>query len=66
MISIQVNSNILTCKSTNLAALLVELAYGDSIVATALNGEFVAQNDRADTPIQQGDKIEILAPMQGG
>ncbi|MBO1256262.1 sulfur carrier protein ThiS [Alteromonas sp. 5E99-2] len=66
MISIQVNSNNLTCKSTNLATLLVELEYADSIVATALNGEFVAQNNRVNTPIQQGDKVEILAPMQGG
>ncbi|MBV8445241.1 MAG: sulfur carrier protein ThiS [Candidatus Dormibacteraeota bacterium] len=49
-----------------LAAVLRELGYGDAVVATALNGEFVAAAVRAHTPIVEGDRIEVLAPMQGG
>jgi sulfur carrier protein len=49
-----------------LAAVLSELGYGDAIVATAINGEFVAAAVRAHTPIAEGDRIEVLAPMQGG
>jgi sulfur carrier protein len=36
------------------------------VVATAVNGRFVRLADRPATPLKEGDKIEILAPMQGG
>jgi sulfur carrier protein len=49
-----------------LAAVLAELGYGDAVVATAVNGEFVAAAARAATPLADGDRIEVLAPMQGG
>jgi sulfur carrier protein len=49
-----------------LAALLEELGYGDASVATAVNGEFVAAALRARTPLSEGDRVEVLAPMQGG
>jgi sulfur carrier protein len=49
-----------------LATVLSELGYGDAVVATAINGEFVAAAVRANTPIAEGDRIEVLAPMQGG
>jgi sulfur carrier protein len=35
-------------------------------VATALNGDFVPAGLRAATPIRDGDRIEVVAPMQGG
>ena len=35
-------------------------------VATALNGAFVAKAKRDRAAIRPGDRIEILAPMQGG
>ncbi|MCV2402487.1 sulfur carrier protein ThiS [Marinomonas sp. C2222] len=66
MKNIQVNSENISCQAENLADLLTELNYGDAIVATALNGDFVAQGLRASTPLKDGDRIEILAPMQGG
>ncbi len=50
----------------NLAEALVALDYEAAIVATALNGEFVPKRKRADTPIAEGDRIEIVAPRQGG
>jgi sulfur carrier protein len=49
-----------------LAAALVELGYGDAIVSTALNGEFVAATARPRTRLEDGDRLEVLAPMQGG
>jgi sulfur carrier protein len=49
-----------------LEAALSELGFGKSIVATALNGEFIATSVRAATVLAEGDRVEIVAPMQGG
>jgi sulfur carrier protein len=49
-----------------LAGALEELGYGASVVSTALNGEFIAAALRAGTVLAEGDRIEVLAPMQGG
>lgn len=45
---------------------LVQLGYQDVTIATAINGEFVPLSLRHKTEIQAGDKLEVLAPMQGG
>ena len=42
------------------------LGYGGAKVATALNEGFVPEAARAATPLSEGDRIEVLAPMQGG
>ena len=52
--------------AAQLSAVLEELGYGDSIVTTAVNGEFVPSAARAATPVSEGDQVEVLAPMQGG
>lgn len=52
--------------AADLAAALQELGYGDSVVATALNGEFVPTASRAAVRLAEGDRLEVLAPMQGG
>ncbi|WP_048645593.1 sulfur carrier protein ThiS [Nitratireductor soli] len=49
-----------------LAALLDELDYDPSFLATALNGDVVPAGERAACGLSDGDRIEILAPMQGG
>jgi len=49
-----------------LAGALEELGYGGSVVSTAVNGEFIASALRARTALADGDRIEVLAPMQGG
>jgi sulfur carrier protein len=52
--------------AAQLAAVLEELGYGESVVATAVNDEFVAAPIRAGTRLCDGDRVEVLAPMQGG
>jgi len=49
-----------------LAAALDKLGYGEARVATALNGEFVPARERERTPVKAGDRVEIVAPRQGG
>ncbi len=52
--------------AVNLAGALEELGYADTVVATALNGEFVPAGSRPEARLTEGDRLEILAPMQGG
>lgn len=53
--------------STTLAALLSELGYDPSAkVATAVNGDFVPKPQRAARSLSEADRIEIVAPKQGG
>jgi sulfur carrier protein len=52
--------------ATTVATALSALAYGEATVATALNGDFVARHRREETPVKEGDKLEIVAPRQGG
>ena len=49
-----------------LALALEELGYRGKKIATAVNGRFVAAALRPDTPLAEDDKIEVVAPMQGG
>ncbi|BCB20399.1 sulfur carrier protein ThiS [Bosea sp. ANAM02] len=49
-----------------LAEALAELGFAGRTVATALNGDFVPARKRAETALSEGDRIEIVAPMQGG
>lgn len=52
--------------SLTLDALLEELAYDHEFLATARNNELVAAEDRTRCRLVEGDRIEILSPMQGG
>jgi sulfur carrier protein len=52
--------------AATLAAALTALDFGEAKVATALNGEFVPARAREATPLKDGDRIEIVAPRQGG
>ncbi len=52
--------------AATLAGVLQALDYSDAVVATALNGEFVPARARAATRLNDGDRIEIVSPRQGG
>ncbi|WP_057464112.1 sulfur carrier protein ThiS [Pseudovibrio sp. POLY-S9] len=45
---------------------LTELEFTSPAVATALNGRFVPREDYPKTSLSEGDRLEVLAPMQGG
>lgn len=49
-----------------LSEVLDELGYGGVVVATAVNETFVPTDSRTETRLSEGDRIEVLAPMQGG
>jgi sulfur carrier protein len=56
-------------RQVNAAALnevLAEVGFAGAVVATALNGSFIAAPARAETVLSEGDRLEVLAPMQGG
>jgi sulfur carrier protein len=52
--------------AATLAEALQSFDLAEAKVAIALNGEFVPARARASTPVKDGDRIEILAPRQGG
>ncbi|GGE52509.1 sulfur carrier protein ThiS [Actibacterium pelagium] len=63
---ITVNGTTHDLSATTLADALKELGYGDARVATALNEAFIPAPSRATTELTQGDRLEVVAPMQGG
>lgn len=63
---IEVNGASIEVRAETLADLLIELDYGDRLVATAINQDFVRKTARAETVLKPMDRIEIVAPMQGG
>lgn len=50
----------------DLESALEQEGYGGKLVAVARNGTFVAKGDYGSTALEDGDEIEIVAPMQGG
>ncbi|MDR9393684.1 MAG: sulfur carrier protein ThiS [Roseovarius sp.] len=63
---ITVNGETHDVAATTLAGALSELGYGTARVATAVNGDFVPAAAREAHRITGGDRLEILAPRQGG
>ena len=53
-------------RARELTDALEELGYGGTVVSTAVNGEFVAVGERTGRLLAEGDRVEVLAPMQGG
>jgi sulfur carrier protein len=65
-LAIELNGEPRRTAATTLAELLTEAGYGDARVATARNGAFVPAADRAGERLAAGDRIEVVAPRQGG
>jgi sulfur carrier protein len=66
LLQIIVNGEETGTEACNLAGLCEDLGLVDASIATALNGDFVPASSRADTLLQEGDMVEIVAPRQGG
>ncbi|WP_333683702.1 sulfur carrier protein ThiS [Pontibaca methylaminivorans] len=62
---ITLNGEARRTSAATLADLLAECGF-DGRIATARNGDFVPRTQRDATPIHDGDRIEVVAPMQGG
>jgi len=65
-LALVVNGEATEIAAANLAGALAALGYETAVVATALNGDFVPARKREATPVNAGDRIEIVAPRQGG
>ncbi|WP_373295395.1 sulfur carrier protein ThiS [Neogemmobacter tilapiae] len=50
---------------TTVAIALANLGFPTKGIATALNGHFLAAHAR-DRLLAEGDRLEVLSPMQGG
>ncbi|UTO28874.1 sulfur carrier protein ThiS [Bartonella harrusi] len=61
-----VNGEIIQTEVITLSLLLEELGYEGNWLATAVNAEVVLVEERHQFILHEGDKIEILSPMQGG
>ncbi len=61
-----VNGEEQEIEAVTLATALAALELKDATVATALNGEFVPARVREAIRLKDGDRIEIVAPRQGG
>ncbi|MFT3973464.1 MAG: sulfur carrier protein ThiS [Amaricoccus sp.] len=63
---IELNGEAREVRGERLDEVLVELGYGGATVATAVNGGFVPAAARAARVLVAGDRVEVLAPRQGG
>ena len=52
--------------ATRLSDVLAELGFAEAKVATAVNGDFVPASGRERAELSDGDRVEIVAPQQGG
>ena len=61
-----INGEDQDAEAGTLASLLAALEYEGDWLATAVNGDLVPRAARERQTLKDGDRIEILAPKQGG
>jgi sulfur carrier protein len=61
-----INGRSAEVAATALDRVLIELGYGEARVATAVNGAFVAREMRIKCTLNEGDRLEVVTPRQGG
>jgi len=61
-----INGEAREVASSSVDALLGELDYEGTHFAIALNYDVVPKSRWAQTPLKNGDEIEIITPRQGG
>ncbi len=63
---IMINGQRVTLEAPlNLPELLAQQGFHGSF-ALAINGEFVPKHEYASTPLNEGDALDVLAPISGG
>ncbi|MEA2950850.1 MAG: sulfur carrier protein [Alphaproteobacteria bacterium] len=63
---VTVNGEQREIASARVDALLSELEYEGTHFAIALNFDVLPRSRWAETPLKNGDEIEIITPRQGG
>ena len=63
---VTVNGEQREISASHVDALLGELEYEGTHFAIALNFDVLPKSRWAETPIKNGDEIEIITPRQGG
>ncbi len=63
---ITINGKKKSNAAPDIRSMLDAEGYKGKLVAIARNGEFVPRAQYSNTNLQDGDEIEIVAPMQGG
>lgn len=63
---ISLNGELREVSAARLSDVLAELGLADAKIATAVNGDFIAATARAETALADGDRVEVVAPQQGG
>jgi len=66
MIEISVNGDHKALEHSNLMQALEHWGYQCDKIAIAINGHFIPRHSFASTELQAGDKLDIVAPIQGG
>ena len=63
---IRLNGEEVATRARTLAELVAGEGHAETEVATAVNGAFVPRQARAATQLAEGDRVEVVAPRQGG
>lgn len=64
--NIQLNGTTHTTKAATLAELVIELKLADKRFAVEMNHALVPKSQHQDTPLSEGDIIEIVHAVGGG
>ena len=63
---VTVNGEAREINASRIDALLSELEYEGTHFAIALNYDVLPKSRWAETPLNNGDEVEIITPRQGG
>lgn len=66
MIEITVNDRTQQLAPGTTLAVLIETAVADPATVAAVNEVFVPRSRYSEHVLQTGDRVELLAPMEGG
>ncbi len=66
MITISLNGKRVSVSETRLKDMMISQGYHSSHMAVAINGTFVPKSAHETLQVNDGDEIDIVAPMQGG
>ena len=66
LIALTVNGQPARSAAQTVADLVSEHTLAAVKVATAVNGRFIAEQRRATTKLEPGDRVEIVSARQGG